>query len=39
MVDSIEYAIEIFYKILDPFYQSTVFITMDMIEQCFGLLK
>ena len=39
MVDSIEYAIEIFHKILDPYYQSIVFITMDMIEQCFDLLK
>lgn len=39
MMDAIEYAIEIFHKILDPFYQSIVFITMDMIEQCFELLK
>ena len=39
MVDSIEYAIEVFHKILDPYYQSIVLITMDMIEQCFDLLK
>lgn len=39
MVDAIEYAIEIFRKILDPFYQSIVFITMDMVEHCFALLK
>lgn len=31
MTDTIEYAIEIFHKILDPYYQSIVFITMDVI--------
>jgi hypothetical protein len=39
MSDAIEYAIEIFHKILNTFYQPIVFITMDMIEQCFALLK
>ena len=39
MEGSIEYALEIFQKLIDPYYQSAVFISMDMIERCFGLLK
>ena len=39
MTDTIEYAIEIFHKILDPYFQSIVFITMDVIEKCFVVLK
>ena len=39
MEGSIEYALEIFQKLIDPYYQSSVFISMDVIERCFGLLK
>jgi hypothetical protein len=39
MDNAIEYALEIFQKLIDPYYQSTVFVSMDIIEKCFGLLR
>ena len=33
--ESINYAIEIFHKLLDSFYQSIIFISMEMIEKSF----
>lgn len=36
--ESIEYAIEIFHKLLDSFYQSIIFISMEMIEKSFEVL-
>jgi hypothetical protein len=36
--ESIEYAIEIFHKLLDSFYQSIIFISMEMIEKSFAVL-
>ena len=38
MGDCIEYAIEIFHKLLDSFYQSIIFISMEMIENSFEVL-
>lgn len=38
MGESIEYAIEIFHKLLDSFYQSIIFISMEMIEKSFEVL-
>lgn len=34
----IEYSIEIFHKLLDSYYQSIIFISMEMIEKNFDLL-
>ena len=36
--ESIDYAIEIFHKLLDSFYQSIIFISMEMIEKSFEVL-
>lgn len=38
LCNCIEYAIEVFHKLLDSYYQSTIFISMEMIEKSFDLL-
>lgn len=38
MLPCIQYTIEIFHKLLDSYYQSIVFISMEMIEHSFKLL-
>jgi hypothetical protein len=38
MSNCIEYAIEVFHKLLDSYYQSIIFISMEMIEKSFELL-
>jgi len=38
LIPSIEYALEVFHKLLDSYYQSVVYISMEVIEKCFYLL-
>ncbi len=38
LTNCIEYAIEVFLKLLDSYYQSIIFISMEMIEKSFDLL-
>lgn len=38
LLPSIEYALEVFHKLLDSYYQSVVYISMEIIEKCFYLL-
>ena len=35
---SIDYSIEVFHKLLDSFYQSIIFVSMELIEKSFDLL-
>ena len=35
---SIEYALEMFHKLLDSYYQTVGYISMEVIEKCFYLL-
>ena len=35
---TIDYAIEVFHKLLDSFYQSIIFVSMELIEKSFELL-